>query len=170
MSLNFSPDGRRIATASNDRTIKIWDAEDGREVLTLRGHAHTGGCVAFSPDGHLLASGSLDTTVRVWDATPFPPDVLREQEARWLVALANRETIVMSKDELIERLRGDSTLSAPVRAAALVITESLADDPEFLDEESWGYVRVSDGRRDDYLRVLLGPRRRCGWLPRTAPT
>ena len=38
--ITFSPDGKRIATASQDQTIKIWDAEDGREVLTLRGHTH----------------------------------------------------------------------------------------------------------------------------------
>ena len=69
----FSPDGKRIATASQDQSIKVWDAEDGRELLTIRGHTHVVICVAFSPDGHLLASGSIDTTARIWDATPFPP-------------------------------------------------------------------------------------------------
>jgi len=66
----FSPDGSRIATTSWDRTIKLWDAATGRELLTLRGH--TGGvvCVAFSPDGRRLASGSNDKTARVWDAWP----------------------------------------------------------------------------------------------------
>jgi WD40 repeat protein len=67
----FSPDGSRIATTSWDRTIKLWDAATGRELLTLRGH--TGGvvCVAFSPDGLRLASGSNDKTARVWDARPY---------------------------------------------------------------------------------------------------
>jgi WD40 repeat protein len=149
--LAFSPDGKRIATASQDQTIKIWDAEDGREVLTLRGHAHVVNCVAFSPDGHRLASGSIDTTARVWDATPFSSDDLREQEARRMVPPIHQYQF---KDELIEQLRVDSTHSEPVRAAALAIIEPLADDPEPLDVLSWGVVRAADGRRDDYLRAL----------------
>jgi hypothetical protein len=153
-SLNFSLDGRRIATASDDQTIKIWDTEDGREMLTLRGHTHAVGCLAFSPDGHRLASGSVDTTVRVWDATPFPPEVLREQEARRLVPLANRDVLFQSRDEVIEWLRVDETHSPTVRAAALAIVEPLADDPELLNDASWSSVRTPAARRDDYPRAL----------------
>src|SRR5262245_34540406 len=109
-------------------------------MLTLRGHTHAVGCVAFSPDGHRLASGSVDTTLRVWDATPFPPEVLREQEARRLVPLANRDVLFQSRDELIERLRVDETHSPTVRAAALAIVEPLADDPELLNDASWSSV------------------------------
>jgi WD40 repeat protein len=67
--VTFSPDGRRLASASRDHTVKIWDAASGQEELTLRGHLDTVNTVAFSPSGLRLASGSEDQTVKVWDAS-----------------------------------------------------------------------------------------------------
>ncbi len=68
-SVAFSLDGRFVASASEDRTVKIWDVAADKLYRTLVGHDDEVRSVAFSPDGKSVASGSLDQTVKVWDVT-----------------------------------------------------------------------------------------------------
>ncbi len=63
----FSPDGKTLASGSEDKTVRLWDVETGAQRTTLSGHTDGVGCIAFSPDGKTLASGSADKTVRLWD-------------------------------------------------------------------------------------------------------
>ena len=66
-SVAWSPDGKRLATGSEDNTAKVWDAETGKELLTLSGHTWSVSSVSWAPDGERLATGSGDGTAKVWD-------------------------------------------------------------------------------------------------------
>ncbi len=67
-AVTWSPDGKRIASASKDGTVQVWDAFDGSHIFTYRGHFDIVWSVAWSPDGKRIASASNDKTVQVWDA------------------------------------------------------------------------------------------------------
>jgi WD40 repeat protein len=62
-----TPDGRRVVSASADKTLKVWNLESGRALATLEGHAsYVNGC-AVTSDGHRVVSASWDKTLKVWD-------------------------------------------------------------------------------------------------------
>ena len=65
--VTFSPDGKRVATASSDKTAKVWDSANGYLMLTLSGHSAGINAIAFSPDSRQIATASGDGTVRLWD-------------------------------------------------------------------------------------------------------
>jgi WD40 repeat protein len=56
-----------VVSASFDQTLKVWDLESGRELLTLQGHADSVSACAVTPDGRRVVSASFDQTAKVWD-------------------------------------------------------------------------------------------------------
>ncbi|NJR75593.1 MAG: WD40 repeat domain-containing protein, partial [Scytonema sp. CRU_2_7] len=66
-SISFSRDGKTLASASGDYTIKLWDIATGKQLNTLTGHRSGVSSVSFSPDGKTLASASYDRTIKLWN-------------------------------------------------------------------------------------------------------
>lgn len=67
LGVAFSPDGTKLATASADHAVKIWDLGNGHELLSYNGHTDKVRCLAFSPDGKSIASGGAEKEIKIWD-------------------------------------------------------------------------------------------------------
>jgi WD40 repeat protein len=60
-----SPDGKKVASASEDQTVRLWDAATGAQLHTLEAHTGSVWAIVFSPDGKQVASASDDETARL---------------------------------------------------------------------------------------------------------
>ena len=101
----FSPDSLLLASASNDRTVRLWNPSTGQEVQKLEGHTDSVWAVIFSSDGSLLASASSDRTVRLWNPSTG-------QEVQKLEGHTNRvHTVAFSSDgSLLASASSDQTV------------------------------------------------------------
>ena len=68
--VTFMPDGKRLVTAGQDGTARVWDVASGQQLLTLAGNTSTVTSVSASPDGKRIASSGYDGTLKIWDAAP----------------------------------------------------------------------------------------------------
>src|SRR5262249_29673944 len=117
----FSPDGRLIVTASDDRTARIWDAETGRHLRTLKGHGAVVYSVAFNRDGTRIVTASGDRTARVWDvATGIAESALKGHGGHVYSAefSPDGERIVTASEDKTARVWRNSRLDAFTVACA----------------------------------------------------
>jgi eukaryotic-like serine/threonine-protein kinase len=170
----FSPDGKRLASASCDGAMKIWDAATGQELFNFQNRNPVSPAtpdhrpdalhsVAFSPDGMRLALGCRQGTVVMLDATPPSRDLLVAREAYRLVeSMYDR---LVSRAAVVDAVRDRSDLSKPVLAAALARAERYHQAPSRLNDDSWRVVRRPDGSPADYDRALRQAEEACRLAP-----
>jgi WD40 repeat protein len=138
VGVTFSPDGRRIVTASMDNTARIWDSGTGQMLGLLRGHTGSVNSAAFSPDGLRIVSASNDNTLRLWDANTFQemgPPIRGHASSVYAVAFSpdGRHVVSGSDDKTIRVWDvGGPTgkyLGAPFQAHTLEV-ENIAVSPD----------------------------------------
>jgi WD40 repeat protein len=114
----FNPDGKTVAGADFDGTLKLWDVATEKELANLRGHNKAVFCVAFSRDGKLLASGGRDGTVRLWEvATGKEQSKFQDTGPVWAVAFGGESNLLasLSPSLLALLVRGEPAATVTVR-------------------------------------------------------
>lgn len=146
----FSPDGLTLATGSADNTIKLWQAEAGKELATLKGHGDYVVSLAFSPDGRTLASGSFDHTVRLWDlATGKEKQVLRGHQGVVGAVAFSPDGATLATGSVDSRIKLWDVTAGQEKSAILghkswVNTLAFIDGQSLVSGSSDGTVKVWD--------------------------
>ncbi|MCK4298095.1 MAG: serine/threonine protein kinase, partial [Planctomycetes bacterium] len=134
-SVAFRPDGKTVASGSDDDTIKLWDVPSGRAIATLTGHSAMVYAVAFTPDGSMLASGGGDRVIKLWN-------IGRRKEIRSFAAeMGAIHALVFSPD-------GRTLVGAGVRAIKLwdVATGTEAGSLSGHGDTIWSVAFSPDGQ------------------------
>ena len=149
-AVEFSPDGKLLATSDVVGQIRIWQVVDGQQILTFQGHTNWISSIAFSPNGQLLAvSGSSDPTVKLWEISTGQCLRTLQGHSNWVTWVAfspSGQLLASSSDDQTVRLWEVST------GNCLKILQGHTDKVRSLAFSPDGQILVS-GSDDSIVRL-----------------
>jgi len=87
-SLSWMPDSNRLVSASDDKSIIVWDIKQGQRIVKLLGHSDKVRSVTVSPNGQYIASGSRDRTIRLWDGKTLNFIKVLSSQETWVPSIS----------------------------------------------------------------------------------
>ncbi len=176
----FSPDGRLVASGFLSEGIKVWEADTGRRLQSLKGHSSSVNSVAFSPNSLWLASGSRDRSIKLWEmatgqeiktlnghdgevrAVTFSPD------GRWLASASHDQTLKLWGAVTGREVQSMTGHQNQVTSAAfspdgrLLASGSMDKTVKLWDVETGREIRTLEGHSRGVSSVAFSPDGR--WL------
>ena len=173
-SARLAPDGKRIVTASEDKTARVWNAENGDQLAILRGHTEGVRVASFSPDGRQVITGSTDKTARLWNAETGQQSAVLEHDGvvRSAAFSSDGRRVVTASDDKTARIWDVQTgkqiaaltgHTARVRDAAFspngryVLTSSDDKTARLWDSKTGEPVHILEGHTQSVRGVAFSP-------------
>ena len=177
LGVSFSPDGSTIASASDDKTIKLWK-RNGTLLRTLRNHTQPVTSVSFSPDGQTIASTSADKTIKLWKLkgragteTPLVQTLTGHKDTVFSVSFSSDSQMIASasKDKTVRLWRRDGTslktltghrdtvFSVSFSPDGRTIASASADKTVKLWKRDGTLIKTLTGHTDKVLSVSFSP-------------
>jgi WD40 repeat protein/tRNA A-37 threonylcarbamoyl transferase component Bud32 len=173
-SVALSADGQTLASGSEDKTIKIWQASTGKLLHTLKSHTENVRAVTLSADGQTLVSGSGDNTIKIWQSrTGELLKTLRDSQPIWSVTLSRDGQTLISggqdntikiwnvrTGELLNTLRGHTSavFSLALTPDGLTLVSSSQDKTiKIWNLQTGKLVRTIEDHTDAVRSVAISP-------------
>ncbi len=162
LGVAISADGRRLVSASEDGTIKVWDAASGQPLLTLMGHTRPVRSVALSADGSCIVSGGYDKTVKVWDTRTWEEKLSLTGHTGGVLSVAisaDGRHIVSGSGDFTAKVWDASTGNADLTCKGprgAVLSVAISGDGRRIAEARWETVKIKDSRTGQDLLTLEG--------------
>ena len=141
-AIAYSPDGATLASASADKSIKLWRVSEGKAIATLNGHSDGVTSLAFSPDGERVASGSNDKSVKLWSTVSgkLLATLSGHNDGVTSVAFSPKDNLLASGsyDRSVILWNSDGTLLRTLdQQGSAVAAVRFSPDGQFLAVGSW---------------------------------